>query len=129
MRLGPSSLNCLYFQDFESSELFNVCFVIWPDKQILSVFLWCLAFVFIIWKHFWNIWNFILMFADNDLALKTALLILFWKLVAYDRVWINFPKLYCENFYGKNLLILMSPEGPLWLSLMSRKFCNVAYCR
>ena len=30
---------------------------------------------------------------------------------------------------GKNLLILVSREGPLWLNLMGRQFCNFAYCR
>ena len=45
------------------------------------------------------------------------------------RVWINFSKLYCEKLYGKNLLILVSPEGPLWLSLMGRKFYSFPCCR
>ena len=50
----------------------------------------------------------------------------YWK---YCRVQINFSKLYCEKLYGKNLLVLVSPEGPLWLSLMGRTFCNFAYFR
>ena len=37
--------------------------------------------------------------------------------------------MYPEKLYGKNLLILVSPEGPLWLSLMGRTFCNFAYFR
>ena len=42
---------------------------------------------------------------------------------------INFSKLYREKLNSKNLLILVSPEGPLWMSLIGRKFCNFAYCR
>ena len=51
---------------------------------------------------------------------------IYWK---YCRVQINFSKLYCEKLYGKNLLVLVSPEGPLWVSLMGRAFCNFAYFR
>ena len=51
---------------------------------------------------------------------------IYWK---YCRVQINFSKLYCEKLYGKNLLVLVSPEWPLWLSLMGRTFCNFAYFR
>ena len=49
--------------------------------------------------------------------------------VEYIRVPINFSKLYCAKLYNKNLLFLAAPEGPLWFSLIGRKFCNFACCR
>ena len=45
------------------------------------------------------------------------------KKVSYNRAQINFSKLCREKLYGKNLLILVSPERPLCLRLMGRKFC------
>lgn len=43
------------------------------------------------------------------------------------RVQVNFSRFYSKKFYGKNLLNLISPEGPPWLNLMDRTFCNLAY--
>ena len=51
------------------------------------------------------------------------------KKVSYNRAQINFSKLCREKLYGKNLLILVSPERPLGLSLMGRKFFDFAYFR
>ena len=45
------------------------------------------------------------------------------------QVQIIFSKLYREKLYGKSFLNLGSPGGPLWLSLMGRKFFNFEYCR
>ena len=45
---GPSSQNCLYFQDFQGSDLLNVCLVVWPNSsliQILIMFQWFPSFV------------------------------------------------------------------------------------
>ena len=41
----PSRQSCLYFQDFQGSMLLNDCLVVWPNKQILSIFQWFLTFV------------------------------------------------------------------------------------
>ena len=45
------------------------------------------------------------------------------------RVRINFSELYCEKLFEKNLLVLLSPEGPQWLGLRDRIFWNCACCR
>ena len=37
---GPSPQNYLYFQNFHGSGLLKGCLVLWPDKQILSLFQW-----------------------------------------------------------------------------------------
>ena len=51
------------------------------------------------------------------------------KKVSYNRAQINFSKLCREKLYGKNVLILVSPEGLVRLSLMGRKFCDFAHFR
>ena len=51
-----------------------------------------------------------------------------WKVV-FKRVRINFSKLYHEKLYDENFLLLASPEGPLWLSVVGRIFCNCTCCR
>ena len=35
---GPSPQCCLYFQVFQNSNCLTVCWVVWPSKQVLSVF-------------------------------------------------------------------------------------------
>ena len=40
----------------------------------------------IFWKQFWNIWSFILLLAEDDLALKIAEQITFRRTVAYKGV-------------------------------------------
>ena len=63
------------------------------------------------------------------LVFSLCLIFCFSKCFSTFRVRINFSKSYRKKLYGKNLLILVSPEGLLCLSLMGRKFCNFAYFR
>ena len=37
---GPRSESCLFFQGFHYSKLLNGCLLVWPNKQVLSVFQW-----------------------------------------------------------------------------------------
>ena len=37
---GTGSQSCLYFQDFQGSNLLYICLVAWPNTQILSIFQW-----------------------------------------------------------------------------------------
>ena len=53
--------------------------------------------------------------------------LIFWTDLKDIRVQINL--LHHEKLYDRNLLILASSEGTLWLSLMGWKFCNFACCR
>ena len=38
--LGTCPQSWLYTQDFQGSNLLNGCLIVWPNKQILNVFLW-----------------------------------------------------------------------------------------
>ena len=42
---GPSPQSCLYFQDFQGSKVLKICFEVWPNTNILSLFKWFSAYV------------------------------------------------------------------------------------
>ena len=40
LETGPSSQIGIYFRGYQGSKLLNDCLVVWPNKQMLRIFLW-----------------------------------------------------------------------------------------
>ena len=74
---GPSPQSYLYSQDFQGSKLLNGCFLVWPNKQVLSVFQWPI----------------------RNLQSLTKYLGQTLVFMSYSALWEKFKFCFCKDFY------------------------------